>query len=181
MRSTMNNLVANGLCIRPLVAADAAALAQAAVESLDTLGLWMPWCDERFGLAEAEQWVQVCVAELAARTAYSMGIFAEDDGAYIGGIGLNHINRQHNFANLGFWVRTARQNQGVARRAVPMMADFGLDVLGLDRIEIVIAEHNLASRRVAEAVGARFEGILAKRVATRGTPTAAAMYSLTRD
>ena len=177
----MNNLVANGLCIRPLLAGDAAALAQAAAESLDSLRLWMPWCDEQFGLAEAEQWVGVCADDLAARAAYSMGIFAVDGGDYLGGIGINQINRQHNFANLGFWVRAARQNQGVARRAVPMMAEFGLDVLGLARLEIVIAEHNLASRRVAEAVGARFEGVLAKRVAIRGTPTAAAMYSLTRD
>ncbi|MBJ7312902.1 GNAT family N-acetyltransferase [Rugamonas sp. CCM 8940] len=174
------NLVANGLCIRPLRAGDAAALARAAAESLDTVGQWLPWCDEQFALREAEQWVRICAADLAARTAYSMGIFAEDGGDYLGGIGINHINREHNFANLGFWVRASRQNRGIARRAVAMMAEFGLDVLGLDRLEIVVAEHNLASRRVAVTVGARFEGILHNRLLLRGTPMAAAMYSLTR-
>ncbi len=177
----MENLIANGLCIRPLRPADAAALALAAAESLDTVGEWLPWCDEQFGLREAEQWVQICADDLAAQTAYSMGIFAEDGAEYLGSIGINHINRENNFANLGFWVRASRQNQGIARRAVAMMAEFGLGELRLDRLEIVIAEHNLASRRVAVTVGARFEGILHNRLALRGTPMAAAMYSLTRD
>ena len=58
------------------------------------------------------------------------------------------------------------------------MAAYGFEKLGLTRLEIVAAEQNARSRKVAEKAGARFEGILHNRLVIRGVAIPAAMYSL---
>lgn len=175
----MTSLLASGLCIRPLRLADADAFADAALESAATVGRWLPWCHAGYTLAEAGQWLQACERNLAAGAAYSMGIFSEDGELLLGGIGINGINREHNFGQVGYWVRQSQQGRGIAPRALAAMAGYGFRVLGLTRLEIVAQEDNLASRRAAEKAGARFDGLLKNRLVVRGTPCTAAMYSLT--
>jgi RimJ/RimL family protein N-acetyltransferase len=167
------------LHIRPFQAADAAAFAEAALESVGTVGRWLPWCHANYSLADAEQWVQVCARNRESGTAFSMGIFSAGDGALLGGVGINHINREHNFANVGYWIRQSRQGRGIAPVAVRMIAEYGFQTIGLTRLEIVVQEGNHASQRVAEKSGAAFEGVQQNRLVVRGQPFAAAMYALT--
>jgi ribosomal-protein-serine acetyltransferase len=49
---------------------------------------------------------------------------------------------------------------GIATVAVRLIARFGFEDLDLQRLELLIAVDNAASRRVAEKVGATFEGVL---------------------
>ncbi len=57
--------------------------------------------------------------------------------------------------------RTGQTGQGIATAAVRLIARFGFEDLGLLRLlELLIAADNLASRRVAEKVGATFEGVV---------------------
>lgn len=50
----MAAIIGDGLCLRPLLMADAPALARAALESVATVGVWLPWCDASFTEADAE-------------------------------------------------------------------------------------------------------------------------------
>ncbi|MGZ5200480.1 MAG: GNAT family N-acetyltransferase [Telluria sp.] len=167
------------LCIRPFRLTDAASFAEAARESVDTVGRWLPWCHAGYSLADAEQWMQVCARTLEAGAAYSMGIFSAEHGVLLGGVGINQINREHNFAQVGYWVRQSQQGRGIAPLAVRLIASYGFQTLGLTRLELVVQDGNQASRRVAEKAGARFEGVQQNRLVVRGVPFAAAMYSLT--
>jgi RimJ/RimL family protein N-acetyltransferase len=54
---------------------------------------------------------------------------------------------------------------------------FGLEDAQFQRIEIVAAEDNVASRRVAERAGATFECVARNRLLIHGVPTAAAVHS----
>lgn len=174
----MAAIIGDGLYLRPLLMADAPALARAALESVATVGVWLPWCDASFTEADAEHWVRTCDDDREDGSAYSVGIFDAAGGEYLGGIGINHINREHDFANLGFWVRQSRQGERIAPRATRLMAAYGFEKLGLTRLEIVAAEQNARSRKVAEKAGARFEGILHNRLVIRGVAIPAAMYAL---
>ncbi len=60
------------------------------------------------------------------------------------------------------------------------MRDFGLEDLGLNRVEIVVAPGNEASQRVAQAAGALYEGILHQRLRVGETVYDAEMYALLR-
>ena len=48
----------------------------------------------------------------------------------------------------------------------------------MTRLELVIAETNQPSRRVAEKLGARLESLARHRLIDAGTPITAAIYSL---
>jgi RimJ/RimL family protein N-acetyltransferase len=175
----MTSLISGGLRLRPLRRDDAGAFHAAALESVATVGQWLPWCHAGYSLDEAEQWTLICERNREDGSAYSMGIFSEHDGLLLGGIRINEINREHNFAQIGYWIRASQQGRGVAPRALAMIAAYGFEVLGLTRLEILAQEGNHASRRVAEKAGATFEGLLKNRLVVRGTPYTAAMYSLT--
>lgn len=166
--------------MRPNSVEFAEALQGAAMESLATVGRWMPWCHPQRTLADGIAWYRACQENWDAGLEYEFSMFAPN-GDYLGAAGLNQFNRVHNFANLGYWVRESRQGRGLAVEAARLIADFGFRSVGLGRIEIMVAEGNAPSRRVAEKLGAAYEGVARNRLLLRGTPTAAAMYSLIPD
>lgn len=166
------------LTLRPLLPADADALSAAALESLATVGRWMPWCTADYSPARAAEWIDQCTRARADRSAYEFGIFSADGIDLLGVAGLNQFNRLYNFCNLGYWVRESRQRQGVAVTTVQRLAEFGFEELGLTRIEIVIAEGNDRSKAVARKAGAHFEGVARNRLVLADGPLAASIYSL---
>lgn len=171
-------LFANGLCIRPFVAEDMAEFVSAVRESVGTVGVWMPWCREPYSSDDARSWFEQCAANLSAARAYDVGIFSAENGRFLGGIGINQLNRQQNLGNIGYWVRQSCHRQGVATRAVRAMAAHGFGALKLTRLEIVAAVDNRPSRGVAEKAGAVFECIARNRIVFHGLAIAAAVYSL---
>lgn len=173
-------LAGSGLRLRPYREGDAPALYAAVRESIETVGRWMPWCNADYRERDAEDWIGICAAGWRSGDHYSFGVF-DDGGAFLGGCGLNQRNRLHNFMNMGYWVRASRQRNGIASRATALVAAFGIGQLGFGRIEIVIEPGNIASRRVAERIGAQFEGIARNRIITRAGPADAAVYSLIPD
>ncbi|HLX28153.1 MAG TPA: GNAT family N-acetyltransferase [Casimicrobiaceae bacterium] len=170
-------LASDRVLLRPYRNDEAQLLYDAAIESLDTVGRWMPWCHDRYAIAESVAWVESCAERWRSGVEYAFGIF-DHAGRYIGGCGLNGFNRMHNFANLGYWIRQSRQRQGYAVDAVHTLSMFGFTTLRLTRIEIVVASENAPSRRVAEKAGATFECIARNRLLIRDVPHSAAVYSL---
>ena len=171
-------LLTETLCIRPFHMSDAPAFAEAVFESLPNLGIWMPWCHEDYAIEDAQAWFVTCADSLQAETAYDFGIFSVDGQVLYGGISINVINREHNFANVGYWVRRSQQRRGVASSAVRRIAAYGFGDLGLTRLEILAEPDNLASCRVAEKSGAKFEGIARNRLMVNDALRNAAVYGL---
>ena len=170
-------LVGERISMRPYRREFASLLYAAAIESVETVGPWMPWCHAGYTEAESIAWLDTCPEAWENSSAYEFAVF-DDANEYIGGGGLNQINRVHNFANLGYWVRQSRQRKGLAVEAVRLLAKFGFETLGLTRIEIVMGRENIPSRRVAEKAGALFECFARNRLVIRSTPMMAAIYSL---
>jgi RimJ/RimL family protein N-acetyltransferase len=123
-------------------------------------------------------WIGQCAVRLNMGFSYDVGIFSEDCATLYGGVAICQIDHVHNAGNIGYWVREGMQRQGIATRAARIMAKFGFETLRLTRLEIVAAESNLASREVAKRLGATFECIARNRLFVRGSPMAAAVYSL---
>lgn len=164
--------------LRPFRAEDIPMLFAAADESREELSTWMPWCPPEYSIADSTLYVNTRQRDWTNDVHYSFAIVDAMDGTLIGSAGLNFINRAHQFANLGYWVRSSRVRQGVATRAVRLIAKFGLEELALQRLEIVVAIGNVASQRVAEKSGAEREGVLRNRLMLYGQSHDAVMYSL---
>ena len=171
----------NGVGIRRYRMEDVDALFTAARESVRELSVWMPWCSESYSRVDSEAFVQSREAEWERGEHYSFVIYDTSHGQFLGSVGLNFINRIHQFANLGYWVRTSHTRRGVATTAARMAARFGLVELGFNRLEIVTAAGHVASQRVAKKVGAHCEGVLRKRLIIHNQIHDAVMFSLVAE
>lgn len=172
-------LVDGDILVRPLELTDEQSLFEAVRESIAEVSLWLGWCHENYSIEETREFLRSRADKSQGDEWYSFGVFDRNDGGrFLGGVGLNFINRMHQFGNLGYWVRTSAAGKGVASRASRLVARFGFEELGLHRIEILAAVSNIASQRVAEKVGAAREGVLRNRLLIRGEPQEAVMFSL---
>lgn len=166
------------IVVRPYRADDIAAVYEAARESILELSRWMPWCHPNYAIEETRAFILSRPEAWERDAEYGFGVFNQPDGRFLGGVGLNFMNRVHQLANLGYWVRSTETGRGVASRATRLVAGFALAQLGLQRVEILAAVGNLPSQRVAEKAGAVKEAVLRKRLRLHGEPVDAVLYSL---
>lgn len=167
------------LVARPYRVEDAAALADAVQESAESLTRWLDWCRPGYGLADAEQWIELCRKLRDSGDQFTFAVFDAATSRLLGAVGLNQRNRRCNFAGLGYWMRDSACGRGVTARVGRQVVRFGFERVGLDRIEILAAVDNHISRRTAERIGARFEGVQRNRLHLHGRAIDAALYALT--
>ncbi len=74
-----------------------------------------------------------------------------------GAIGLT-LAPPHRRAELGYWIGKPFWGRGWATEAATAVVSFGFRVLGLNRIHASHYSGNLASQRVLEKIGMRYEG-----------------------
>ncbi len=172
------NLSEAGISLRRYDSADIPLVFEAVRESISEIAPWMSWCSVDYSIEDSAAWVLSRDQAWANRSEFSFVITDSSTGAFLGGVGLNYFNLDHQFANLGYWVRSSQTSRGVATAATRLTARFGFSDLGLRRIEIVAAVENVASQRVAEKSGATKEGVLRNRIVIHGQSHDAVMYSL---
>ena len=172
-------LTDGSILLRPYLLSDAEPLYQVVRESLPELLPWMPWAHPDYSLEESEKWIELCARTWAKGKEYNFAIIDSKDGSLLGGCGLNQVRRRARFANLGYWVGSKGTRKGVATAAALLVARFGFDELGLNRIEIGAATSNAASQRVAEKIGASQEGIQKRKIAFRDKVYDRVVFSLT--
>ncbi len=164
--------------LRPLRLGDAASIYAAIQESRAEIARWMDWCRPEYDRVEAEKWIGAAARARQEGTGFEFGIFGPE--GLLGSIGVNQINPHERFANVGYWVRTSATNRGAATAAVKLVAQWAFLSTELQRLEIVAAVDNPASRRVAEKAGAVREGRLRSRICVCGRFHDAYMFSIVR-
>jgi RimJ/RimL family protein N-acetyltransferase len=80
----------------------------------------------------------------------------------IGAIGMR-VNSSRT-GHVGYWCTAAARGRGLTTRALRLITRFGLDELGLQRLELITDPDNGGSQRVAEKVGYRREGVLRSHI-----------------
>jgi RimJ/RimL family protein N-acetyltransferase len=165
------------ITLRTPLPEDAQLHCQAVLESLAEAGRWLEWVHDGYGPDESSAFIARAIAAHENGDMYEFHI-VDGKGTFLGGCGLNRLDTRFLKSNLGYWVRTSAAGRGVATAATRMLAGFGFEQLGLQRIEIIAAVDNLASQRVAEKAGARREGILRNGIRYHGRNIDAVCFSL---
>jgi RimJ/RimL family protein N-acetyltransferase len=78
----------------------------------------------------------------------------------IGFAGIVSLDLDAREGEIGYALRADARGRGTATRAVSLLTRWGLDGLGLERLELRIDVRNTASERVAERCGYRLDGVL---------------------
>ncbi|MFM5952606.1 MAG: GNAT family N-acetyltransferase [Micrococcales bacterium] len=84
-------------------------------------------------------------------------------------------------AVIGYWVSPEVAGRGVAPTSVALATDYLFNQVGLHRVEIAIRPENLASLRVVQKLGFRFEGLKERYIHINGDWRDHYLFALTRE
>jgi ribosomal-protein-serine acetyltransferase len=129
-------------------------------------------------LGDWQDWIKAIDDGWENDKEYFFQIIDTGTNQVVGGVFLNHVLRQYQMANLGYWVRTSRTGSGIATEAARQVARYAFEQLGFQRLEIVVDIGNTPSLKIAQKLGAVREGLLRNRGYVHGTPHDAFMHSL---
>jgi len=128
---------------------DLEAVFAAVTESLDHLRPWLPWAAD-YSRESAREFLAQSVADWDGGTAYNYAIMA--DGVLAGGIGLM-ARIGPGGLEIGYWVHREHARRGLATAASAALVEQAFRLPGVDRVEIVHDELNVASGGVPRKLG----------------------------
>jgi ribosomal-protein-serine acetyltransferase len=140
---------------------EAAVVLESMTHSWPELTQWLYWT--RTGLPTLEQCAQ---RQSEARDANVQGkalhfsLFLKSSGAFIGKLSFFEIEWGVPKAGIGYWLDTRFVGQGYMTEAVTELTRYGVETLGLARIQIDCDPRNSASARIAQRCGYLHEGNL---------------------
>ena len=178
MLETKIELTDGNIIIRPCRLEDAAVICEGVQDTMHEMLKWAPWCHPDYSMSDCTSWLSSRPQMWSEGIEYDFVIFDTKDSTFLGGCAIDQINRKHNFANLGYWVRSSQTGKGIATAAVRLISRLGFETLGFTRLEIVVAVQNKASQRVAEKVGTVREGVHRNRHVVRDKIYDSVMFSL---
>jgi ribosomal-protein-serine acetyltransferase len=135
--------------LRRFRADDVDALFQAVTESLDHLRPWMPWAAD-YSRASAEEYLAGSVKGWDEGTEYNYAIMTA--GTLAGGISLM-TRAGPGGLEIGYWVHRAYAGRGLATAATAALVGLAFGLPGVDWVEIVHEELNVASGQIPRKLG----------------------------
>lgn len=105
----------------------------------------------------------------------------QGDGHHIGNIKIGPVHAYHKRARVGLIIGEQQYwGRGYATEAIGLVADFGFEVLGLNKIEAGCHKENLGSRRAFERAGFSVEGELRDHLVLDGELTSEICLGIVR-
>lgn len=158
---------------------DAEEFTSAINQSLDTLLPWMSWAHANYTVQDACAWFHFTHLQRKKGESNELGIF-NTDGRLLGGAGIRYSADPLVPASIGYWIRSSEQRQGIASQAVRRIALDTFSQRDDPVLEILVAEENVASRTVAEKVGAEIIAIRYGLIVLDKGPVNTVIYHLSR-
>lgn len=146
------------LVLRTLASADAPVLFRLIDADRERLGRWLPWVEETRTEVDTARFIADAADERRRRRSLVLGIVI--DGTLGGTLGLHYVDWFDRSAEIGYWIASCREGRGYVTRAARRMIEVAFGTVGLHRLVIRCAIDNARSRRVAERLGFRREGLL---------------------
>lgn len=113
--------------------------------------------------------------------AYGFGMFLRR-GEFIGEVSLGSVQRgPFQSAFVGYWVDERHAGHGYVPEAVVLVLRYAFEELELHRVEAAIVPRNARSRRVADKLGLREEGLSERFLQIRGVWEDHVRYAITNE
>lgn len=128
----------------------------------------------------AERWIRTHQEAFDKGTAVVWAITLKADKSLIGAIEIR-IDKAHHLAEMGYWIGRPYWNQGYCTEAAREVLRYAFEVLGLNRVQARHMTKNLASGRVMQKLGMKYEGTLRQSLFRWGKFEDAAIYAILRE
>jgi RimJ/RimL family protein N-acetyltransferase len=157
-------IVTERLVVRCWEPRDARLLKDAVDSSLEHLRAWMPWAwDDPRPLSETVALLRRFRGQFDLGQDFVYGIFDRGETEVLGGTGF-HTRVGEDAFEIGYWIRASRTGQGLATEATAALTRAGIEVCGVDRIEIRVEPGNEPSIAIPRKLGYREEARLRRRL-----------------
>jgi len=128
-----------------------------------------------YTLQNAKDFIKKSLEKLEKKEGYEFVI--EIDNELQGVIGLA-IKKEHNKAELGYWISKDMRGKGIVTSAVKQIIKYGFNKLKLKRIYARFLDNNTSSERVMQKVGMTKEGVMKKASLHQGKYHDKTMYAI---
>jgi RimJ/RimL family protein N-acetyltransferase len=155
------------LCLRPLNFSDSERLVSLINASANDLREFMPWMKGKVTRKDEDEFLLRAAQEMNLNQAFHFGVMLKSHKELIGVIGTHPIDWLNESASIGYWIATEFSGKGYATEATVLILEGLFMEVKLHRVAVSAAVDNVASNRVIEKIGFRFEGVqkLAGKVA----------------
>ena len=125
------------------------------------LNHWEPKKDKEFYSKDAFQTrVRWAKKNFTATKVLHLFLFLRVENSLIGGITLDNIRYgPFNSASLGYWIGQGYSNNGFMTEGLRAIIHYAHRTLKITRLEAAILPNNIASKRVLEKCGFKYEGV----------------------
>jgi ribosomal-protein-serine acetyltransferase len=165
--------------LRPFQAEDAAAVTEACQDP--EIGRWIPMIPIPYVETDARAFILMTLQAWHDGIGCDFAIVDAASDRLLGSVGV-HPGPVPSRCAIGYWVAAPERGRGVAVRAVRLAARWAFDRFHSQRLSLWTLPGNVASQRVAEKVGFRFEGVLRNwDVGRNDRPVDCVMFSMTPD
>jgi ribosomal-protein-alanine N-acetyltransferase len=185
VRPSSLELVGRRLSLRPLTSGDFEQWREVRIRSREWLVRWEP--RPIIGQPDAAEDRRVFAARCGARdrerqlgTGYGFGIFVS--GRFAGEINISSIQRgPFQNAYVGYWIDQAMAGNSYVPEAAVLVFRFAFEELALHRVQVAIIPRNQPSRRVAEKLDLREEGVAFRYLEINGVWEDHVRYAITSE
>jgi len=153
--------------LRPLNLSDSERLVSLINASANELREFMPWMRDKITHKEEDDYLLRAVQEMNLNQAFHFGIVLKASREIIGVIATHPIDWLNESVSIGYWIATEFSGKGYTTESVVLILEGLFMELKLHRVAVSAATDNVASNRIIEKIGFRFEGVqkLAGKVA----------------
>lgn len=135
-----------------------------------------------YTLRHAQDFIKIAQQTIgSSREDYSFGIEIKETRKIIGVVSLTHIDYQNRNAEVGYWLGKKYWGKGLAKEALFGILNFGFNNLKLFRIYANVMHPNIASVKLLEKAGFKFEGRMRKSILKDGEWLDELRYSILEE
>ena len=167
----------DSLVLRPWRQSDAGALVEACQDP--DIPRWTA-VPSPYGERDAVVYLARTEADRLVGRELGLAVTEEPEGTLLGSCALARFDWRDRKAEIGYWVAHDARRRAVGSRATRLLARWGLEQLGLERVELLANPANEASQRLAERAGFSREGLLRSYRRRKGEREDLIMFSLLR-
>ncbi|WEV71165.1 GNAT family protein [Lactobacillus sp. ESL0785] len=130
------------------------------------LGRWLPWAQSMQKVTDEEEFIKLVRQKTADYTMLELVILVNEQVA--GMIDIHNLNSKNQCGEIGYWLGSAFQKQGIMTQAVAHLIKIAFTKMKVHRLNLLADHENNASRAVAQRAGLTHVALLHDEVKYHG-------------
>jgi [ribosomal protein S5]-alanine N-acetyltransferase len=156
-------------------------LRQFVQNDLEEIAVWEEIASAQNAGAAAQEFLDYCFREYRGRGIGPWGIQLKETGAIVGNCGFPDLNFKELRGEVNYYIVPHHRGRGLATEALLALFTFGFQEVGLARIQARCDTENLASERVMQKAGMRFEGFVEHAPSSEDPEAKKKIYSILKN